>query len=47
MMKNGDASYPIQIQEYGYEPYIIASKKNVPRFFHEFWKGLNIIMLKL
>lgn len=41
MKKNDKASYPIQIQEYGYEPYIIASKKNVPRFFNEF-RGLGI-----
>lgn len=28
-----DVSYIVDVQEYGYEPYIIAAKENIPQFF--------------
>ena len=31
-----DTSYPIEILEFGYEPYIIGTAKSLPRFFEDF-----------
>ena len=33
---NTDISYPIEAEEYGYEPYIIGAMKDAPRFFRDF-----------
>ena len=42
MSQGKDVSYPIQIQDHGFEPYIIGSKRGLPSFYPNFRGfGLN------